>query len=50
MNGRFVLLKLVKTGRGTFHGVSTARIGTIFLVPMITICWILIFDPALFGR
>jgi hypothetical protein len=43
------VLKLVKTDRGMLHGVSTARIGTVFLVPMITICWILIFDPALFG-
>jgi len=36
--------------RGSPQGISLLRLGTIFLVPIITICWILIFDPRLFGH
>jgi hypothetical protein len=41
--------KVISTGRSTLPRVSTASLGAIFLVPMITICWILAFDPGLFG-
>jgi hypothetical protein len=42
--------KLAAAARGAFRGVSTTRLATMLIVPMITICWILIFDPRLFGH
>lgn len=38
------------TNRGVVGGVSTARVTTILLFPIITICWILLVDPRLFGH
>ena len=41
--------KAKTTNRGVVGGVSTARVTTILLLPIITICWILLVDPRLFG-
>ena len=42
--------KAKTTNRGAVGGVSTARVTTILLLPIITICWILLVDPRLFGH
>ena len=42
--------KAKTTNRGVVGSVSTARVTTILLFPVITICWILLVDPRLFGH
>jgi hypothetical protein len=39
----------VATDRRALQRVSTSSLVTLFLLPMITICWILVADPGLFG-
>jgi hypothetical protein len=48
--GKLLLEKAQTTNRRVVASVSTARVNTILLLPVITMCWILLVDPRLFGH
>jgi len=48
--GKLLLDDAPTTNRRVVASVSTARVITILLFPVITICWILLVDPRLFGH
>jgi len=48
--GKLLLDNAPTTNRRVVASVSTARVITILLLPVITICWILLVDPRLFGH
>jgi hypothetical protein len=48
--GKMLLDNAQTTNRRVVASVSTARVITILLFPVITICWILLVDPRLFGH
>ena len=48
--GKTLLDNAPPTNRRVVASVSTARVTTILLLPVITICWILLVDPRLFGH
>jgi hypothetical protein len=48
--GKTLLDNAPTTNRRVVASVSTARVTTILLLPVITICWILLVDPRLFGH
>jgi len=48
--GKMLLDNAQTTNRRVVASFSTARVTTILLLPVITICWILLVDPRLFGH